>query len=307
MDSTEPPSDDPGADGPEDSAAGLFLLRRVAERGRCADLALVLQAAGIGCRVEPGPGGFALLVAFEDLARARRELALYEAENPGGRTPRVDPRARLGEGFNVASLYGIAIVLLDMAQRRQALGLDWWQAGRADAGLIRAGEWWRAFTALGLHADPLHLSGNLIFGLVFGFMAGQQLGWGAAWGGLLLAGALGNGLNALVQPAGHVSVGASTAVFATLGLLAVTGWLRRGREPHGHLRRWLPLGAGLALLGFLGMEGENTDIFAHAAGFLAGGLFGLALGRDEPLGERAQTALGLGATALTALAWVVAF
>ena len=83
------------------------------------------------------------------------------------------------------------------------------------AGLIRAGEWWRTFTALGLHADPLHLAGNLIYGLIFGFLAGQLLGWGLAWSGLLLAGALGNLLNAFLQAPTHSSIGASTAVFAT--------------------------------------------------------------------------------------------
>ena len=72
-------------------------------------------------------------------------------------------------------------------------------------------------TALGLHADSVHLAGNLVFGLVFGFLAGERLGWGLAWFGMLLAGALGNTLNAFVQAPDHTSVGASTAVFATLG------------------------------------------------------------------------------------------
>jgi membrane associated rhomboid family serine protease len=118
-------------------------------------------------------------------------------------------------------------VLFDVLKRNQAFSLDWWRAGMSHAGLIQEGEWWRAVTALSLHADTVHLAGNLGFGLVFGFLAGQLLGWGRAWFGMVFAGALGNALNAFVQAPSHASVGASTAVFATLGILAAYSWTRR--------------------------------------------------------------------------------
>ncbi len=289
-----------------EAAADLFTLFRSPARERCAEYALVLQAVGIRCRIEPLDDGFGLLVRPRDAGHARRQIELYAAENPErDRPPRFDPRHRLADGLNCASLYGATILLLDLAQRHRAFGLDWWDAGRTQAGLIRAGEWWRAFTALGLHADPLHLAGNLLYGLVFGFLAGQLVGWGLAWSGLLLAGALGNLLNALVQPAAHSSIGASTAVFATLGIVATVSWLRHTRRLH----RWVPLGAGLALLAFLGMGGENTDIFAHVAGFIAGCLTGALVGlleRRVRVRARHQTAAGLTATAIFAAAWVLA-
>ena len=165
----------------DDPHAELFTLFRSPSRQRCAEYALVLQAVGIRCRIEPLAEGFGLLVRPGDAGHARRQIELYAAENPArDRPPRLDPRHRLADGLNVASLYGVTILLLDLAQRNRAFGLDWWDAGRTQAGLIRAGEWWRAFTALGLHGDPLHLAGNLIYGLVFGFLAGQLLGWGPA-------------------------------------------------------------------------------------------------------------------------------
>jgi hypothetical protein len=157
----------------------------------------------------------------------------------------------------------VTILVMDLLQRHRAFGLDWWEAGMSRAGLIRDGEWWRTLTALSLHADPLHLVGNLVFGLVFGFLTGQLLGWGLAWSGMLLAGALGNALNALIHSPSHASIGASTAVFATLGILAAYSWKQRR-----HLvNRWLPFGGGVALLAFLGMGGGRTDIFAHVTGF----------------------------------------
>ena len=94
------------------------------------------------------------------------------------------------DGLACACLYGVTILLIDILQRDRAFSLDWWWAGMSHAGLIREGEWWRAVTALGLHADSVHLAGNLVFGLVFGFLAGELLGWGLAWFGMLLAGVL---------------------------------------------------------------------------------------------------------------------
>ena len=290
----------------DDFQSDLFTLFRSPSRQRCAEYALVLQAVGIACRVEPLEGDFALRIRAGDAGQARRQIELYAAENPErDRPPRIDPRHGVADGINCASLYGVTILALDLAQRHRALGLDWWEAGLSQAELIRAGEWWRAFTALGLHADPLHLAGNLIYGLVFGFLAGQLLGWGVAWSGLLLAGALGNAVNAFIQPAAHSSIGASTAVFATLGLLAVASWRHGTRR----FNRWVPLGAGLALLAFLGMGGGNTDIFAHVAGFGAGCLTGVLVGMLESrvaITARCQIGAGAAGTALFVLAWYLA-
>ncbi len=274
-------------------------------RRRCAEYELVLRAVGIACEVLPMEGGFALIVAGRDAVRGREQLSLYQAENPP-RPPRLDPRHRLGDGINCASLYGATILILDVMQRHQAFQLDWWQAGMAQAWSIRDGEWWRTLTALGLHGDPVHLIGNLLFGIAFAFLAGQLLGWGLAWCGLLLAGALGNALNALIQPATHTSVGASTAVFAALGIIAFHAW--RGR--HRTINRWVPVGGGIALLAFLGMGGERTDILAHVAGFCAGGLLGVLLVRFEDRLARLlrhQLALAMAGLALFVTAWAFAF
>ncbi len=122
---------------------------------------------------------------------------------------------------------------------------------------------------------------------------------------MLLAGALGNALNAFVQAPSHTSIGASTAVFATLGILAAYTWKRRRTQ----INRWVPLGGGVALLAFLGMGGERTDIFAHFAGFGSGCLFGLVFGVLETrslLVAWHKHTLGLAASLFFALAWTLA-
>ena len=218
----------------EDSQFEFVSLYGSRSKKRCMEYALVLQAVGIRCEVLPRDGEFALVVHARDADRAREQLRLYLHENRA-RLPRFDPRLGVHDGLACACLYGVTILLIYILQRDQAFSLDWWRAGMSHAGLIREGEWWRAVTALGLHADTVHLAGNLVFGIVFGFLAGELLGWGLAWSGMLLAGALGNALNAFVQAPSHTSIGASTAVFATLGILAAYTWKRRRTQ----INRWV--------------------------------------------------------------------
>ena len=164
-------------------------------------------------------------------------------------------------------------------------------------------------TALGLHADIGHLASNLAFGSGLGLLLTQLLGTGLAWLAILLAGAFGNALCALLQPATHAAVGASTAVFGALGILAALAWKRQVAIWRLRLRRWLPFAAGLMLLAYLGVGGERTDVVGHFAGFVAGTVLGTALAVGAPglfQGARAQWACGTVAFALFALAWLLA-
>jgi len=123
-------------------------------------------------------------------------------------------------------------------------------------------------TALTLHADLAHLAGNcLIGGMVINLMS-RMIGFGQCWLLLVLTGALGNLANICMRQQAHLSVGFSTSVFATIGLL--TG-LQLARSPSRSVRGLLlPLGAGAGLLAFLGGEGVRTDLGAHLFGFACG-------------------------------------
>jgi membrane associated rhomboid family serine protease len=146
--------------------------------------------------------------------------------------------------------------------------------GKAQAGLIQGGEWWRIITALTLHADWTHLAGNLTIGGIFIFFLCREVGTGVAWLTILAAGIIGNATNAWVQQPSHSSVGASTAVFGAVGILAAIGMVQYRKSRR---QRWqMPVAAAIALLGILGTEGNNTDIGAHLFGFGSG--IGLGLG-----------------------------
>src|SRR5690606_29475617 len=132
---------------------------------------------------------------------------------------------------------------------------------------IRSGEWWRAVTALTLHVDAPHLVANLVAGSWFGYLAGRRLGPGHAWAATVAMATAANLLEGYLGPVLHRSVGASTAVFAALGLIAAHAWRERYPLRARWAVRWAPLVGGVLLLGWLGTEGEHTDVIAHVLGF----------------------------------------
>lgn len=270
--------------------------------------ALVLRASGIDHQVVRGLSGYDILVIAPDESRASEEIAAYAAENRDWQTPEVVV-PMLSDGWVGSLCYAIVLLLVAVLAQRNAFGADWLDVGRTQAGLIRHGQVWRTVTALCLHADLIHLLGNLFFGSVVGLFAGRLLGSGRAWFLILVAGAAGNLCNALLRPAEHTSIGASTSVFAGLGLLASIGWSRRSATNMNRLERWVPIAGSIALLGLLGTGEGRTDIAAHGLGFLcgvAGGLLFKSGSMKKAVLHRCDAIFAIGAIALLVLCWGIA-
>ena len=284
----------------------LVVVFRGRSRAACFERALVLRALDIEHVVVAMTGGYALAVAADDAGPAREQIDLYVRENNGW-PPRIAALKPRSNGVMAAALYAVTLVFFAWLQTRHALGLDWYGAGKTNAALIRGGEWWRTITALTLHADVGHLAGNLVIGAFFGLLATELMGAGLAWLTILIAGGLGNALNAMVQPPYHSSLGASTAVFAALGLASTYGWAVRAG--HRAAFRWAPVVAGAVLLTFFGVGGERTDVVAHLTGFLAGGAMGLLYGYGGDrfvIGRQGQIKMGAAAFAILAVCWYFA-
>jgi membrane associated rhomboid family serine protease len=275
-------------------------------RNACEERGFVLHAVGIDSQVLWLGRAWALLVPAHSYAEALAQLEVYERENPPRR--RAAPAEPLhGAAWTGSLAYAAIILLVGYLAGTFAFGRDWLGAGALVAGPTRAGEWWRAVTALTLHLDVGHLLANLGFGTVFGLLAGQLLGTGVAWATVLAAAGTANLMNAFIQPATHSSVGASTAVFATLGLLAAYAWRRRHGEGERWAYRWAPLIAGVFLLAFTGAGGERTDVLAHLTGFFTGAIAGIAHGTWRvPRGAVAQVVAATAALAVIAGTWVLA-
>ena len=93
---------------------------------------------------------------------------------------------------------------------------------------------------------------------------------------------------------GSFSIGASTAVFATLGILAGYVWRGQLMAQDRWSTRFGPIIGGLALLMFTGTGDENTDIGAHLLGFVCGFATGMLLTviGKMPAPPRTQRAAG---------------
>jgi membrane associated rhomboid family serine protease len=273
---------------------------------RANELGLVLTARNVPFQRQAGSHGWELWVPLADAPAAANELTLYRRENlkPVGTRPLEDVGAgRAGVIWYVATLIGVFFALHTYLFDR-----DWLAAGRLEAGAFWDGEWWRAVTALTVHVELAHLGGNLAFGAFYGYFVGRYLGVGVGWLAVLLAASGANALNAWVESPAHRSIGASTAVFAALGMLATYTWRR------GYLRgtpwraRIAPIVASIGLLAFTGTAGENTDLGAHLFGFIAGLAAGLALARFASVEwlrtPRVQRVAGALAALLLVAAWI---
>jgi membrane associated rhomboid family serine protease len=179
---------------------------------------------------------------------------------------------------------------------RQSLWLNW--GALADGSLLNLHDWWpalsdgsalRLLSALFLHADWMHLLGNVVFLLIFGLPAERRLG---PWRLLLLflcGGVVSNAAAMVaVDRPDHIIIGASGAVSALVGTYLVL-------FPSKRLGVVLPLGVFLefvrvpaylligvwALLqvvfAYIGPSLGQVAWWAHVAGMLFGCGFALVV------------------------------
>jgi membrane associated rhomboid family serine protease len=249
-------------------------------RAACDERAFVLTAVLIDNEIIEEPAGHALCVSARQAAHATHHLHHYDRERPRAR-PRLPAMVRHQQAWRGAVVYAVVVLLVAMAAAWHWFDADLFTVGAAQSARMLDGQWWRAWTALTLHWDLEHLLGNLGAGALFGYFAAQQLGNGRAWLLVLIASGAANLIEALMVPGNFLSAGASTAVFATVGLLAAHTWrTRRGFAMPGW-RRAAPLVGGVLLLAWLGTAGEHTDVLSHGLGFVAGVAAGLFAGSNR--------------------------
>lgn len=248
----------------------------------------MLTAVGIDSQVDVEAEGYCLLVEQPLMAHAQHHLWQYEEERRRGSAPAVAAKPQPG-AWRGSVFYCILLLLPPILLAQGWFRIDPYESATLHPALVRAGEWWRALTALTLHWDFPHLLGNLGGGALLGYSAAQVWGSARAWLLVLLAATTANFIEAWLGVSNdYVSAGASTAVFAALGLVAAAAWRARGRQFGSLLARWAPLVAGIAMLGFFGAgssvpvagmpqpqllpfeEPVSTNVLSHLLGFLCG-------------------------------------
>ncbi len=267
-------------------------------------LGLVLASEGIRYNfLRNRRNSYALTVEDEDFERAVHVLWVYEAENQSDDEPRVSFTQiyyKSTSGLFISALLCLIHARIHETHVHRAVVAHY----GADAARIMHGELYRLTTALFLHGDAPHLLGNIAGITLFCSAVVSLAGVGTGWLMILLSGIAGNALNAVFHGSRHVSIGSSTAVFSAVGILSAFRFVRLIKEKGFHMKAFLPVGAGLALLGLLGSS-EHSDITAHLLGFSSGILLGswYAWIVRPPLQAWIQTACLTAAVLIVALSW----
>jgi membrane associated rhomboid family serine protease len=247
-----------------------FVMIPARSERQAMEWSLVLLSQGIEAIIEPPEGehGWQLAVAEPDLLRARESLRQYQAENRRGPWVRELPWTNLWFDARSVLWMFLLCVLFALSETR---GLR--EAGLMSSQAVQAGQWWRLFTAVMLHADLGHLATNVTTGLLLLGLAMGSFGSGLAVLASYLAGVAGNVAGLLLYGPVHRGLGASGMVLGALGLLTAQSlaYWRAGATPKLLVLRGVASGALLLIL--LGMN-PDADVIAHVAGFLAGLLFG---------------------------------
>lgn len=236
---------------------------------------LVVLSMGLAYWLVPAETGFRLLVEGPVLGRVLPQLESYDRERlhwPPKPVARIAHRDKTD--FLGPLLWAAAVCFVFAAQLRAPTRYENWGALDADA-VFGRGELWRPFTALFLHADVGHLLSNVFFGVPLFALLGATFGRKTAWALLAATAFCGNlAAAAMHGPTPFVSLGASTALFAALGLFTGKAAAERETSPSPWKAVLIPCAAGLGLLALLGSGGIRTDLAAHASGFAVGAFGG---------------------------------
>ncbi len=317
----EAQGDDRRSAASDDVVPALAWLGPFGSERRTREVALVLQSAGIGHYVSHG--GF-VAVAATDGPKARAAVDAYLQENRDWPPREARERPRYAGLPWIAAAFALFVVFSLVTGPVRAPHGAWFREGASVSSLVLSSEPYRAVTALTLHADSEHVIGNLLSGALFGRAVERRLGPGGGLFAVMAAGTLGNLANAAfyaLQGVEHRSIGASTAVFGAVGVLAATQIALRLRERTSRVSRtdsprsrfWSELGApiagGLALLATLGAS-PSSDLWAHAwglaGGLAVGGVASAATTWTAPIHRGKQALLGAASVALVGGSWLVA-
>ena len=276
--------------------------------------ALTLSSRGIASRARKSDDTFELYVAAHDVEFAKAELdAIDREERDACRAATANAAVARPQPSKHSTLGAVVIAVLLLSffaiTGPRADGGLWFAAGVSDAERVLHGEWWRAVTALTLHADSAHVISNVGIGtlVIAAVMRSEGVGFGSAL--VLASGTAGNLANAWVHETLHRSVGFSTAVFGAIGILGALAFVDARRHIKPRRPAWTALAGTLALLALFGMSDKGgVDVLAHVFGAGAGlcvGLFSAGL-QARPKSSSGQWFAGTGALAVVFTSWWIA-
>jgi rhomboid protease GluP len=165
------------------------------------------------------------------------------------------------------------------------------RAGALFRPAVQAGQTWRLFTSMFLHAGWFHLAINM-YGLYLLGQFTEEVFGPSRFLIIYLLGGLGGAISSTLVGQGALSVGASGAIMGLLGALIVTLILRRGSWPEAWRRAVL---SNLLLLSalqiYIGFQVPMIDNAAHVGGMLGGAAATLIFAPGGLLGSGRRAAI----------------
>ncbi len=238
------------------------------------DWSLVLASQNIPSTIVQSPdGGWGLAVEPGDYERALESIRLYHLENRRWQWRQPIPWSDATFHWGALGWCFMLVLVYWLVENRVP---DFWSAGRFDSRLVAEGQWWRAFTAILLHADLAHLLANVTSGFILLGLAMARFGPGPGLLGAYLAGAAGNGFGFMLRSDAYFGLGASGMIMGALGLISISPYLQRPARPHSLKQLTQAVFAGVLLFLLLGVS-PSSDVVAHLGGFLAGLVLGTGL------------------------------
>lgn len=247
-----------------------------ADREHLSTCSLVLTSVAISHDIIQSDDGYSIYVAQHEATTASYHLSSYIKENKGWPPEKLSVEHPVSQGQPPTLLIIGALATFYFITGPWNPETVWFSSGAGDSGAILYGqEYFRLVTALTLHADLNHLLGNCFLGGFLLHFFCKTVGSGIGLAALLLSSVLGNFVNVYLRGEGHLFVGYSTAVFATIGMLVMVSY--HTNRKLSRFRVFLPFMAGAALLAMTGSSGERTDLGAHFFGLLSGFAIGRVL------------------------------
>jgi rhomboid protease GluP len=145
-----------------------------------------------------------------------------------------------------------------------------WQWGQVNGLVLNYGAYYQLVTSMFVHASIIHLAGNMLFLLIFGLRGEEMFSLPEYLGVYILGGLAGNVLSLALGP-DMISVGASGAIFALFGAVAVYARRSIGQSVIGALI------FGFFL--FIISAGPEVNYLAHIGGLVSGLAMGYVLAR----------------------------
>ena len=144
-----------------------------------------------------------------------------------------------------------------------------WTYGQVNVQVIYSGYYYQIFTSLFVHADIMHIVGNMLFLLIFGLRGEEMFSLPEFFSIYFLGGLTGNLLSLFLLPVETISVGASGAIFSMFGASVIYARRSFSQSIIGALV--------YAFFLLLISSGPGVNVFAHIGGLLAGLLIGYLL------------------------------